>query len=120
MPSVERRMPSEVPAMVRFMSSLWSIQRGTQRVSAPRQRPPHRIVADDTTLTPYGGSVVLGELCRRLGLVAGLGRAIDGGTRARPPGFGQLTADRGASGATAALRRSRRWSASSLPSFSCR
>jgi Transposase DDE domain group 1 len=53
-------------------------------VSAPSQRPPLRIVADDTTLTPYGGSVVVGELCRRLGLVAGLERALDGVTRARP------------------------------------
>lgn len=76
-------MPSEVPAMMRFMSSLRSIQRGTQRVSVPRQRPPLRIVADDTTLTPYGGAAVVGELCRRLGLVEGLDRAIRGVTRAR-------------------------------------
>jgi hypothetical protein len=52
-------------------------------VSAPSQRPPLRIVADDTTLTPYGGSAVVGELCRRLGLVAGLERAVDGVVRAR-------------------------------------
>lgn len=77
-------MPSEVPAMMGFMSSLRSIQRGTQRVSVPSGRPPLRIVADDTTLTPYGGGAVVGELCRRLGLVAGLDRAIDGVTRARP------------------------------------
>jgi hypothetical protein len=76
-------MPSEVPAMMGFMSSLRSIQRGTQRVSPARQRPPLRIVADDATLTPYGGGAVVGELCRRLGLVAGLDRAIDGVTRAR-------------------------------------
>ena len=65
------------------MSSLRSIQRGTQRVSVPSQRPPLRIVADDATLTPYGGGAVVGELCRRLGLVEGLDRAIDGVTRAR-------------------------------------
>ena len=76
-------MPSEVPAMMRFMSNLRSIQRGTQKVSGPSQRLPLRIVADDATLTPYGGGAVVGELCRRLGLVAGLDRAIDGVTRAR-------------------------------------
>src|SRR6266571_3381934 len=65
------------------MSNLRSIQRGTQKVSAPSQRLPLRIVADDATLTPYGGGAVVGELCRRLGLVAGLDRAIDGVTRAR-------------------------------------
>jgi hypothetical protein len=70
--------------MMGFMSSLRSIQRSTQRVSAPSQRPPLRIVADDTTLTPYGGGAVVGELCRRLGLVEGLDRAIDGVARARP------------------------------------
>jgi Transposase DDE domain group 1 len=69
--------------MMRFMSSLRSIQRGTQKVSVPRRRPPLRIVADDTTLTPYGGSAVVGELCRGLGLVEGLDRAIEGVTRAR-------------------------------------
>ena len=53
-------------------------------MSAPSRRPPLRIVADDATLTPYGGSAVVGELCRRLGLVEGLDRAIDGVTRARP------------------------------------
>ena len=53
-------------------------------MSALRQRPPLRIIADDNTLTPYGGTVVVGELCRRLGLVEGLDRAIDGVTRARP------------------------------------
>jgi hypothetical protein len=77
-------MPSEVPAMMGFMSSLRSIQRGTQRVNVPSGRPPLRIVADDTTLTPYGGAAVVGELCRRLGLVEGLDRAIDGVARARP------------------------------------
>jgi Transposase DDE domain group 1 len=65
------------------MSSLRSIQRGTRQVSAPRQRPPLRIVADEPTLTPYGGGAVVGELCRRLRLVEGLDRAIDGVTRAR-------------------------------------
>ncbi len=54
------------------MSNLRSTQAGTQRVSAPIQRRPLSIVVDDATLTPYGGSVVVGELCRRLGLVAGL------------------------------------------------
>lgn len=77
-------MPSEVPAMMRFMSSLRSIQRGTRRVSVPRRRPPLRIVADDTTLTPYGGGAVVGELCRGLGLVESLDRAIDGVVCARP------------------------------------
>ncbi len=52
-------------------------------MSAPTQRRPLSVVADDATLTPYGGSVVVGELCRRLGLVAGLDRAIDGVVRAR-------------------------------------
>ena len=70
--------------MMGFVSSLRSIQRGTQRVSASSQRPPLRIVADDATLTPYGGSAVVGELCRRLGVVEGLDRAVDGVTRARP------------------------------------
>lgn len=70
--------------MMGFMSSLRSIQRGTQGVRVPSRRPPLRIVADEATLTPYGGSAVVGELCRRLGLVEGLDRAIDGVTRAHP------------------------------------
>jgi hypothetical protein len=70
--------------MMAFMSSPRSIRERTQKVSAQGQRPPLRIVADDTTLTPYGGGVVVGELCRRLGLVEGLDRAIEGVTRARP------------------------------------
>ncbi len=45
------------------MSNLRSIQRSTRKVSATSRRPPLRIVADDTTLTPYGGSAVVGELC---------------------------------------------------------
>ncbi len=61
-----------------FMSNLRSIQRSTRKVSATSRRPPLRIVADDTTLTPYGGSAVVGELCRGLGLIEGLDRAIDG------------------------------------------
>jgi len=69
--------------MMRFMSSLRSSQRGTQKVRVPRRRPPLRIVADDTTLTPYGGSAVVGELFRGLGLVEGLDRAVEGVTRAR-------------------------------------
>ena len=60
------------------MSSLRSIQRSTRKVSATSRRPPLRIVADDTTLTPSGGSAVVGELCRGLGLVEGRDRAIDG------------------------------------------
>ncbi len=52
-------------------------------MSAPTQRQPLSIVADDATLTPCGGSAVVGELCRRLGQVAGLDRAIDGVVRAR-------------------------------------
>lgn len=36
------------------------------------------IVADDPSLTPFGGSAVVGELARRLGLVPALDRAIDG------------------------------------------
>jgi hypothetical protein len=70
-----------------FMSQLRSSRRATQRVkrraAASSQRPPLRIVADDATLTPYGGGAVVGELCRRLGLIAGLDRAIDGVVRAR-------------------------------------
>ncbi len=91
-------MPSEVPARMVFMSQLRSARRATQRVkakaAASAQRPPLRIVADETTLTPYGGGAVVGELCRRLGLVAGLDRAMAGAGGVRP--FKQRR--RGASG----------------------
>lgn len=74
--------------MMAFMSTQGTTQRVTRRVSRKRPpvdlRPPIRIVADERTLTPYGGSVVVGELCRRLGLVASLDRAIEGVTGARP------------------------------------
>ena len=46
-------------------------------MSATSRRPPLRIVAD-TTLTPSGGSAVVGERCRGLGLVEVRDRAIDG------------------------------------------
>ena len=51
-------------------------------MSVPSQRPPLRIIAGDTTLTPYGGAAVVGELCRRLGLVEDLDRAIGAELRA--------------------------------------
>lgn len=69
------------------MSVSSGTQRSTRKVKAKRApvdlRPPIRIVADDATLTAYGGAAVVGELCRRLGLVEGLDRAIEGVTRAR-------------------------------------
>ena len=70
-------MLAEVPGSMLFMSNPRSIQRSTRKVSATSRRPPLRIVAD-TTLTPSGGSAVVGELCRGLGLVEGRDRAIDG------------------------------------------
>lgn len=60
-------------------------QRRTRKVKAtPTPRPPLRIVADDKTLTPYARSAVVGEMCRRLDLVAALDRAIEGVARVRP------------------------------------
>ena len=62
-----------------------SVTRRVKRKLAPvAMRPPVTIVADERTLTPYGGSIVVGELCRRLGLVAALDRAIEGASGARP------------------------------------
>jgi hypothetical protein len=51
------------------------------------QAPRIEVVADDTTLTPFGGSAVVGELVRRLELIPALDRAIEtaprvGGLRA--------------------------------------
>jgi hypothetical protein len=64
------------------MSQLRRISKSTRRVSGPApatpQRQKVRTVADETTLTPFGGSLVLGELCRRLGLVEALDEAIEG------------------------------------------
>lgn len=39
------------------------------------------MVADDASLTPFGGSVVVGELVRRLELIAALDRAIESAPR---------------------------------------
>ena len=69
------------------MSQMRATPRRTRKVKATgaqSQRPPVVIVADDETLTPYAGSAVAGELCRRLGLVAALDRAIGGVARVRP------------------------------------
>lgn len=41
------------------------------------QAPKIEIVADDPSLTPFGGSAVVGELVRRLELIPALDRAID-------------------------------------------
>jgi hypothetical protein len=41
------------------------------------QAPRIEVVADDATLTPFGGSAVLGELVRRLELIPALDRAIE-------------------------------------------
>lgn len=58
--------------------------------------PKLEIVADEQTLTPFGGTAVLGELVRRLELVPALDRAIEGA-----PKVGRLApikvCDRGAS-----------------------
>jgi hypothetical protein len=50
--------------------------RGTSRRG--RQRSKLEIVADEQTLTPFGGTAVLGELVRRLELIPALDRAIEG------------------------------------------
>ena len=61
-----------------------------------RALPKLEIVADEETLTPFGGSAVLGELVRRLELIPALDRAIEGA-----PKVGRLAPikvrDRGAS-----------------------
>lgn len=44
--------------------------------SGVRHLPRLEIVADEETLTPFGGSAVVGELARRLGLIPALDRAI--------------------------------------------
>ena len=51
-------------------------QRRSGRAAKARQLPRLEIVADEQTLTPFGGSAVVGELVRRLGLVEALDRAI--------------------------------------------
>lgn len=68
------------------MSEMRAAERRTRRVKAAgsAQRPPLRIVADDASLTPYAGSAVVGELCRRLGLVAAVDRAVVGVVGVRP------------------------------------
>ncbi|GIU95366.1 MAG: hypothetical protein KatS3mg012_1823 [Gaiellaceae bacterium] len=53
-------------------------KRRSQRrpTSGVRHLPRLEIVADEETLTPFGGSAVVGELVRRLGLIPALDRAI--------------------------------------------
>jgi hypothetical protein len=60
--------------------------RGSRQWSAVgvRQLPKLEIVADEETLTPFGGSVVVGELVRRLELIPALDAAI--GHASRPGG----------------------------------
>jgi Transposase DDE domain group 1 len=45
------------------------------------QAPRIEVVADDETLTPFGGSAVVGELLRRLELIPALDRAIESAPR---------------------------------------
>ncbi len=55
-------------------------QRRAKRRSAGArfgQAPRIEVVADDETLTPFGGSAVVGELVRRLELIPALDRAIE-------------------------------------------
>ena len=52
------------------------------------QAPRIEIVADDRSLTPFGGSAVVGELVRRLELIAALDRAIE--TAPRVGGLGPV------------------------------
>jgi hypothetical protein len=52
------------------------------------QAPRIEIVADDRSLTPFGGSAVVGELVRRLELIATLDRAIE--TAPRVGGLGPV------------------------------
>jgi hypothetical protein len=53
--------------------------RRAKRVGRGRfdRAPRVEIVADDRSLTPFGGSAVVGELVRRLGLIPALDRAIE-------------------------------------------
>lgn len=55
-------------------------KRGSGRRSGRRgeQLTKLEIVADEQTLTPFGGTAVLGELVRRLELVPALDRAVEG------------------------------------------
>ena len=66
-------------------------QRHTRRRS-PRDRfgqaPRIEVVADDSSLTPFGGSAVVGELVRRLELIPALDRAIE--TAPRVGGLGPV------------------------------
>ena len=48
------------------------------------QAPRIEVVADDETLTPFGGSAVLGELVRRLELVPALDLAIETDSASSP------------------------------------
>ena len=52
------------------------------------QAPRIEVVADDETLTPFGGSAVVGELVRRLELIPSLDRAIE--TAPRVGGLGPV------------------------------
>jgi hypothetical protein len=54
-------------------------RRAQRRSSGGRfgQVPRIEVVADDETLTPFGGSAVLGELVRRLELIPALDRSIE-------------------------------------------
>ena len=52
------------------------------------QAPRIEVVADEATLTPFGGSAVLGELVRRLELIPALDRAIE--TAPRVGGLGPV------------------------------
>jgi len=52
------------------------------------QAPRIEVVADDETLTPFGGSAVVGELVRRLELIPALDRAIE--TAPRVGGLGPV------------------------------
>ncbi len=53
-------------------------RRGRRSRRPSSQLPKVEIVADEETLTPFGGSAVLGELVRRLELIPALDRAIEG------------------------------------------
>lgn len=57
--------------------------KGRARSARPKAAPAGgiEIRADDASLTPFGGGAVVGELARRLDLIAVLDRAIDGAPR---------------------------------------